>query len=534
MTSRLTLRSAAPSGGAAWELDAIPLAYEEAGKAQFHSMPGCRWMRDPRSPNGRGFYRGPAEAVRMIVALLESAGVIRVTTDPDANTVPLGARSIPIDPVGLREYQREGAAWCASMVRHTGAALLADEMGIGKSAQAIRAVDALGSGAVLIVCPAIVRRHWEAQCKRWSVAASHERYFHIMSYECFTKLAKQRALPAVSFAIIDEIHYVANPTSQRSKALHEWRAGAGRHVGIVGLSGTPMTVRPRDLWSPLELLWPGRFGRQYDFQKRYCNGHYEEIPKIEKSVWVCDGASRTEELAIRLAAVMLRRTKGAVGLELPARTRTVIEVELPAKASRDLQRASAAIDWNRPNGASISSLLSDVEAYKIDAAEALAREALAAGSRPLIFTTRKATAEALGKRLQAPVVHGEVAADSRQDLLCDAPCGVATMYSVTTGIDLVGFDVAIFVGLDWVPSTVLQAESRVHRIGQQRSVSVYFLVGLRTLDEVVRSKVIERLDQFAALAGGAGDEREFAGDLAGGSDDDLLAEFAAACGGGKP
>ncbi len=169
------------------------------------------------------------------------------------------------------------------------------------------------------------------------------------------------------------------------------------------------------------------------------------------------------------------------------------------------------------------------KAYKIDAAEALAREALANGSRALIFTTRKATAEALAARLGAPCVTGDVAADSRQALLVDASCGVATMYSVTTGIDLVGYDVAIFVGLDWVPSTVLQAESRIHRIGQSRNVSVFFLVGLRTLDEVVRSKVIERLDQFAAIAGGGGDERELSGDLAGGGEEELLAEFAAAC-----
>ncbi len=137
MTSRLILRASAPLGGAAWELDAVPLAYEEAGKAQFHAMPGCRWLRDPKAPNGRGFYRGAAEAITIVTSLLESAGVIRVS---DERRADLAAPVAPIDCTGLRDYQIAGAAWCASMVRHTGAALLADEMGIGKSAQAIRAV----------------------------------------------------------------------------------------------------------------------------------------------------------------------------------------------------------------------------------------------------------------------------------------------------------------------------------------------------------------------------------------------------------
>lgn len=524
MTSRLTLRSAPLFGGAAWELDAVPLAYEEAGKAQFHAFPGIRWIRDPSSPNGRGYYRGAAEVVSMCAALLESAGVIRVRNEV---VEPPSEARLAIDADGLRAYQADGASWLAWMCRTTGAALLADEMGIGKSAQALRALDALGSGTVLIVCPAVVKRHWQGQIAKWCKAPLHLRAFVVMSYEGFAKAHKQRSLPAVTFAIFDEIHYASNAKAQRSKALREWRA-ANPHVATIGLSGTPMTTRPRDLWHVLDLLWPGRFGKEFEFQKRYCSGHFEEIAKIEKHVWVADGASRTDELAVRLATVMLRRTKISVGLELPPRQRVVVEVDLPAKAAKDLARASAAIDWNRPNGATVSSLLSDVEAYKIDAAEALTKDAIANGSRPLILTTRKATAAALATRFACPCVTGETPAEQRQALLADAPCGVATMYSVTTGIDLVGYDVVIFTGLDWIPSTMLQAEARVHRLGQLRGVTVYFLVGMHTLDEVVRSRVIERLDQFAELAGGGGDERELSNDLGGGSEDDLLAELAAA------
>jgi SWI/SNF-related matrix-associated actin-dependent regulator 1 of chromatin subfamily A len=233
---------------------------------------------------------------------------------------------------------------------------------------------------------------------------------------------------------------------------------------------------------------------------------------------------------------MLRRTKAQIGSELPPRTREILEIEIPKAAQRDLRRAASAIDWSRPHGASISSLLSEVEGFKLDAAEELAREVVAAGSRPLLLTTRRASAKELARRLAdlgAAEADGELEAAKRGDVLRDAPVGCATMASITTAIDLVGFDVVIFVGLDWVPATMLQAAARVHRLGQKRHVTEHYLVALGTLDEVVRAKVIERLDVFDRIVDGGkaqGDEAELAADLrGGGTEDSLLAEFAAAC-----
>jgi len=168
----------------------------------------------------------------------------------------------------------------------------------------------------------------------------------------------------------------------------------------------------------------------------------------------------------------------------------------------------------------VSSLLSNVEAYKVDAAVSLARDVIASGGRPLLLTTRKATAAALGEALQCPVVDGDTPPQERQAILAAAPCGAATMYSVTTGIDLVGYDHVIFTGLDWIPATLLQAEARAHRIGQLRHVHVHYLIGMGTLDEIVRERVIDRLGMFEAVIGGAeGDEAAMAQDLGGGSED---------------
>src|SRR5690606_1584453 len=117
---------------------------------------------------------------------------------------------------------------------------------------------------------------------------------------------------------------------------------------VLMLTGTPMTARPRDLHALLDMLWPGRFGRSWLFQRRYCGGHHELIEHIDRQVWVADGASHVDELARRLRHCMLRRTKAEVASDLPALQRIVRSVEMPAKARRDLARAVQLISWDRP------------------------------------------------------------------------------------------------------------------------------------------------------------------------------------------
>jgi SNF2 family DNA or RNA helicase len=526
MSSRLVLRHARPEPGApplpAWLVDACPLAYEEAGRQQFSGMPGILWVRTKSAPNGRGFYRGPREAVEIVAALLESAGVVRVHSELSAPS-PEGVAhaqswSAGQWPAGFRQYQVEGSSWCAHMLRVEGGALLADEMGIGKTAQALAACEALSpAGAVLVVAPAIVKPQWHSQQKRWAPSLT----VHPHSYEGFTKLMKAGVPYGYDALVVDELHYASNPKSQRSKALATWRA-ANPNTPVLGLTGTPMTAEPRDLWHPLQLLWPGRFGTQWQFEKRYCDGRFVEIPHTEKTVWDASGCSRAEELGARLARLMLRRTKDGVALELPPRTRVITEVEIPERARRSLAKAAAAIDGR----VGVSSLLSNIEEYKIDAAVQLAEEARRNGERVLLLTTRKATAATLGAQLNAPHADGEDSVAKRQELLANAPVAVATLYSVSTGVDyLSGFSTLIMVGLDWLPSVILQGESRVHRIGSSKPVTIHYLIGRGTLDEVVRERVLDRLEVFASIAGAGSDG--LASELAGGGEDELLAGIVA-------
>lgn len=518
MPSLLTLRPALR----AWELDLCPHAFDAEAKEIIKSIPGVRWEPDPEAPNGRGVWRGAAEACELTLFALTRAGLVKVRGElPRYRRTPE-----PIGPSTLYSYQRAGAAWLAGMLHFEGGALLADEMGLGKSAQAIAACDALDLAATrLIVCPAIVVPHWKEQIRKWGSSLPE---WVVLSYEKFTRAVKRGELPAgVGFAIFDEAHYLSNSKSLRSKAASQWCARNPSARRIL-LTGTPMQARPKDLWHLLEIAHPGRFGSFFAFTKRYCAGRYEPIPNTTLAPWVSDGVSHADELAERLRAVMLRRTKAEVGAFLPPLRREIIECEIPRAARRDAQRAAAAIDWRGNGRIAASALLSQIETYKIDAAVELARGIREGGGNALILTTRKDTAAEIARALGCPAVDGDTPVAQRRAAIVEAPLACATIFSVTTGIDLTNFDHVIMVGLDWLPTTMLQGEARTHRPGQTRPVLVTYLIGTGTLDEIVRERVIDRLGTWESL-GGAGSDG-LAVDLAGGTEEELLAAMAAACG----
>lgn len=554
MTVRLTLDYVAPMLATL-----TPHAYSDVVREHGKNMPGVRWDRD------RSRYMGPHCAIEAMATNLERLNaVVVVRREPDLTRLRGPWRLAPADLVGvhpgMRGYQLDGVGRCAGTIKATGAALLADEMGLGKTLQAITTMSAIGAMRPIVIAPAIVVPHWIAQIKKWRGERPHEspeslppghvvdaegRTWRVVSYEGF--VIAQRGgnkrkgrhhiarLDDHDACVLDEIHHLMNSRSRRSRAIHDWiecQRKTATWCGVLGLSGTPMTARPRDLWHPLDVLWPTAWGTFFGFTKRYCDGHYEAVPGVG-DVWRSEGTSRSNELGQRLRHYMVRRTKAEVAVELPPLQRTVIEVELADKARRDSAKGARLAAKTGLGGSVVAQLLSGVETYKLDAAEALAREVIASGGTPLLLTTRKATAQELGQRLGCPVATGEMPVSRRAETLQTGArgpvgCGAATLYSVTTGIDLVDFDTIVMVGLDWVPSNLLQGEARIHRIGQQAgSVSVYYLVGMGTIDEAVRSAVIDRLDTFVAVVGGDG-ERQMAGHLAGSeTDDDVLAGIVA-------
>lgn len=231
----------------------------------------------------------------------------------------------------------------------------------------------------------------------------------------------------------------------------------------------------------------------WGYASKNCNGHQKEIIGSERVVWDFSGASNEEELAARLQHLMIRRTRSDVAMQLPARDRQILELNVAKqfviaptaamRSDRDLHQALCmAADGKIPYV--IESIAADVEA----------------GHKVVCWTHRRAVAEQIAHALVAmgisdvAVSHGEVDADKRAEILKREPTVTcATIDAHQAGIDMTYADVGTYAELIYEPHKLLQTEGRQHRFGQTRPVIFRYCVALGTIDEVIRDVCLRKL-----------------------------------------
>lgn len=273
----------------------------------------------------------------------------------------------------LRPFQVAGVAYAVQQAR---GCLIADEMGVGKTVEAIATLETLNAFPAVIVCPASLKYNWERELQAWlphrraavtdgamstfsdtNVAGKSDigrpdvivinydilaRHVDALRTFLFPASSPERHRPplvpcATASVVFDEGHLLKTPKCARTLAAKKLRRGVG--VRLL-LTGTPVLNRPSELIAPLCVL--GRLddlgGFDY-FRLRYCGPQQvqrRQRGSVEK-VTVTDysGASNLAELAGRLRATcMVRRRKADVLPELPARQVTLLPVDL-----RDSERA---------------------------------------------------------------------------------------------------------------------------------------------------------------------------------------------------
>ena len=166
-------------------------------------------------------------------------------------------------------YQARGRAFLVARSR----AVLADQMGLGKSRQAIDALDEIGARTILIITPASVRPHWMREFPTWSrtprriqivttttgtIAADAE--VVICSYTIATAPAVLRQLMVRRWCvlILDEAQNLKESSSARTKAIYGWPIGTGGLISQAGrvwlLSGTLAPNHVGELWTHARAL----------------------------------------------------------------------------------------------------------------------------------------------------------------------------------------------------------------------------------------------------------------------------------------
>lgn len=429
------------------------------------------------------------------------------------------------DSVNYYNHQIEGIRKMA----HMRSFLLADDMGLGKSLQAITvfAIDVKrGIGRTcLIVCPASLKQNWKNEFDMFTGGievrlvsnAGHSKATRMKQIEKFSMLTGPKVLVVnyeqvvshleelnrcnFDVVIFDEAHMLKSPKAKRTLACHKLIT----HRAFL-LTGSPILNHVNDLWSLCERVIPGMFGSYYKFLNRYAvYGGYQnkQITSVKNE----------QELRDKLQSIMIRRLKEDV-LDLPEVQFINRSVELLPKQKKlyneVVQNMQLTNDSDPANPEDIqnaltkflrlkqicgtSATVTDVDVSgKLDTAVFDAETLMDDGHRVVAFTQfrgvqkayvdrlnsraalgsklKPAGAPAQGNKFPVYVLNGDVPIDERQEVvrqwsLSAKPGILVCIFSVAgVGLNMTAARHGQFLDKLFTPALNKQAVDRMHRIG---------------------------------------------------------------------
>ncbi len=399
--------------------------------------------------------------------------------------------------------------------------ILADDMGLGKTYQSI--VSAIESGAerVLIVCPSSLKINWKREvenfCDEDEVSIISGSYwnpskFTIINYDILKnfhtieeknkeyedwELRREIVEYNPDLIILDEAHFVKNHKSNRGRIIKDLVKRFGVEK-VWLLTGTPIANRPMDYYNLLSIIDSPVTNNWVHYAKTYCDGR--RFRKGRKYIWVTTGSSNLEELASKTKRTILRRKKEDV-LDLPEKLVTPVYLELKDKSGYDSvwedYMEKRRLEGKRGNPQKdlvemtlLRTFLSmETVPYSIEKAE----EALELGKKVIIFCNFNDEMDAFIRHFgdKSVCVRGgmtdkqkQISVDRFQN---DKKCTVfiGQIKAAGVGLTLTEAEIVIMNSLDWVPGNHEQAEDRAYRIGQNKTVNIYYMLIEKTIDILI-------------------------------------------------
>lgn len=435
-------------------------------------------------------------------------------------------------PVGLafRDYQRAGVAYA----KEREFSLIADEMGLGKTVQAVGLINVTNPvpNRVLVICPASLRLNWKEEARRWlthkmNVMVVTNTWFAgirhddplapplvvIISYRAAVLMRRHIEDTQWDMLIVDECHMLCNSKTQQSKAvLGGARATPDGRITYppikakktVFLTGTPIVNRPRELWPIIHRCdRKGLGGDWVWFRRRYIESE-QFLPELHDYL---------------RSSFMVRRLKTDVETELPPKRRQILlvepegdetalarERELVSRKAAELaalKHENAVQKLNQWRGAAmteISKIRHDTALLKVPAVAEHVFNVLDEAEKVVLFAHHHDVIDQLAYKLGnvVTVFDGRVTPAERdvriKRFMTDPACRVfiGSIRAAGLGLTLTAASIVIFAELDWTPAAMVQAEDRLHRIGQKSSVLVQHLVIDGSIDQRMANILIEK------------------------------------------
>ena len=299
--------------------------------------------------------------------------------------------------------------------------------------------------------------------------------------------------------VVDEVHYVKNPTAERSRLVCGLMRRIGKRGRTISLSGTPIPNRPIELW-PL-LFATGITVMSYvDFAYAYANAYVDEWNDLDVS-----GASNLDHLAALIRPHVIRFTREDVLPDLPPSTWRVLALDLPlGKREKAYSRADMRRLREPVAREAMSVILKEHGKRKLVQVVQHVKDALESERKVVVFAHHR---EVIDELCSALVLYnperlwGGMSAERKDAAIRrfkrDPECRVFVGQLQAAGVGVDGLQDSasrvIFAEGSWVPSDLEQAVGRLHRHGQKRPVLVDILTIHRSIDEAMLRRALEKI-----------------------------------------
>ncbi|XP_071562145.1 SWI/SNF-related matrix-associated actin-dependent regulator of chromatin subfamily A-like protein 1 [Temnothorax nylanderi] len=403
----------------------------------------------------------------------------------------------------LMPFQRDGICYGISK---NGRCLIADDMGLGKTIQALGIAHYFkDSWPLLIVAPSSVKFQWSQAIYEFlpSIPTHYIHHFAsakdrieddkitITSYDLLARNLHVFERYIYGFVILDESHVLKSTKTARFQAAQRICAHA-RH--IVLLTGTPALSRPIELYSQISLITT-RFLSYDDYGMRYCGGQRDVYS------WEYTGCSNMQELQSLLKVnCMIRRVKTDVLHQLPSKIRQVIILDSDLiKTGKQMKEMSRKIEITATALERHNTLLqyyTESSYARLKAVRKYVANLFENKKKCLLYAHHQNVLTAIcevakSMNVRYIKIDGKTNPEQRKlqvDLFQERDDCMAAVLSITAanaGITLTAAHLVVFAELFWNPGILCQAEDRVHRIGQNDTVIIQYLVARNTADDYI-------------------------------------------------
>lgn len=451
-----------------------------------------------------------------------------------SSPVPIELKGLASD---LREYQKNGVLWLWFLYQNGLSGLLCDDMGVGKTHQAMGLMAAVKEyngekekPLFAVICPTTLIYHWQDKLQRFLPTFRVKVYtgtartlddfpedydLLLTSYGIWRNEARHLSHLRFEVAFFDELQIAKNHISRIYAALVYLNARMK-----VGLTGTPIENNLRELKALFDIVLPGYMPDTDEYREFFIRSIERENDKNRKNL-----------LARYIKPFVLRRKKQDVLSDLPQKSEEVCVAELVGEQKllyrhvvsmqatpllQQLKSEHSSIPYMHIFAllSSLKQICNHPAAYLNDMAHyeryesgkwetfvELLEEAQESQQKVVVFSQYLAMLDIIQlfcekKKIEYASIRGETKnrKEEIERFQCDPACQIfiGSLHAAGLGIDLTAASVVIHYDRWWNAARENQATDRVHRIGQARGVQVFKLMTRETVEERIDKMILRK------------------------------------------